>query len=265
MDETPPRRHRRFSGLWALAIALLVFVLVLAGGAWYALRVIQRLPGEIAAQGREMGRSAVREVGDLVRAFRTGSVQRLFATYTTRLEGTNYLQVATLEQVQVFEMEDRAAVFWGTVELPPVIVRATAPVDYTYFVDLEGPWRFELTDRRVVVLAPPLRFNRPAIDISRLRWQVVRGSLLRDEQLVAGQLRREMMGRAAIQAKANVPLVRQTARSQVERFVTNWLLQTFDEEAAGYTVQVYFADEADAWRQAVGEQPVGSVVVRPPG
>ena len=242
----PPRRRPS-----ALVITLVVFMLVLAGGAWYALRVLQRLPGELAAQGREMGRAAVREAGELVRAFRTGSVRRMFATHTTRIEGTNYLQVATLEQTQVFEIEDRSAVFWGTVELPPVIVRATAPVDYTYFVDLEGEWRFELRDRRVLVLAPLLRFNKPAIDISRLRWQVRQGSLLRDEQQVAARLRREMMGRAAIQAKSNLPLVRETSRRQVERFVRNWLLQTFAEEAEGYAVEVYFADETAAWQEAV--------------
>jgi hypothetical protein len=226
---------------WVVAVVLLV----LAGGAWYALRVIQRLPAQLAEQGRQMGRDAVQQVSELVRAFRTGTVSRRWATYTTRLEGTNYLQVATLKQAQVFEMEDRAAVLWGTVELPPVVVRATAPVDYTYFVDLEGQWVFELDERqrRIRVLAPPLRFNKPAIDVSRLRWQVVRGSLLRDEQLVAAQLRREMSGRAAIQAKSNLPLVRPTARQQVEVFVRNWLLQSFDEEARGYDVEVRFADE----------------------
>ena len=256
MDDDRPRRRRR--GPSALATALVVFLLVLAGGAWYALRVIQRLPGELAAQGRAMGQAAVREVGELVRAFRTGSVRRMFATHTTRLEGTNYLQVATIEQVQVFQMQDDAAVLWGTVDLPPVVVRATAPVDTTYYVDLEGEWRLELQEgeRRVVVLAPPVRFNRPAIDLSRLRWQVVRGSLLRDEQLVAAQLRREMMGRAVLQARANLPQVRPTARTEVERFVRSWLLQTFPGEAQEYEVEVFFADETAAWEKAVGPAAV---------
>ena len=256
----PPRRRR--NGSWALAVAILVFTLVLGGGAWYALRVIQRLPGQIADQGREMGRSAVEQVGALVRAFRTGSVSRQFAAYTTRLEGTNYLQVARLQQVQVFQMQDDAAVLWGTVDLPPVVVRATAPVDTTYFVDLEGEWKLELREgeRRVLVQAPPLRFNKPAIDLSRLRWQVVRGSLLRDEQVVAAQLRREMTGRATMQAKANLPLVRETGRRQVEQFVRNWLLQTFPQDATGYDVEVYFRDETAAWQQAMGRPAVA-----PPG
>lgn len=253
MHDTPPqdppasraaqhRPRRPFPVGWTVTA---VFLAVLLGGAWYALRVLRELPEKIGEEGREV----VRDVGDLVRAFRTGSVQRRFEAFTQRVEGTNHLQVVRLDQVQRFQIEDRSAVFWGTVELPPVVVRATAPVQYVYYVDLEGAWRFDLRDERVLVTAPPLRSNKPAIDVSRLRWQVVRGSLLRDEHEVQEQLRRELMGRAAIQARVNVPVVRETARRQVARFVTNWLLQSF-EDAEGYRVEVVFADEAAAVRPA---------------
>jgi hypothetical protein len=83
-----------------------------------------------------------------------------------------------------------------------------------------------------------------------MRWQVVRGSLLRDETEVQDQLRRELMGRAGMQSRANLPLVRETARRQVQRFVTTWLLQTF-EDAEGYAVEVVFADEAAEVERAV--------------
>jgi hypothetical protein len=239
------RPLRRNPTAW-LAGLVAVLILMVAGGAWYATRVLRDLPRAAVAQGRAL----VREVVDLAQGFKTGAVQRRFATYTTRLEGTNYLQVATLQQTQVFELEDRAAVLWGTVELPPVVVRATAPVQYTYFVDLEGTWRLELRDRQVLVLAPPVRFNKPAVDVSRMQWRVVEGSLLRDEQLVLAQLRREITGRTAIQAAANVPLVRETARAQVNRFVRNWLLRSYPD-ADQYQVEVFFAAEAPAWQAAL--------------
>jgi hypothetical protein len=147
-------------------------------------------------------------------------------------------------------------VLWGTVELPPVIVRATAPVDYTYFVDLRGTWRLDLRERAaspgsgsVLVMAPPLRFNKPAVDVSRLRWRVVQGSLLRDEADVQAQLRREITGRTAIQAAANLPLVRETSRAQVAQFVKDWLLRSYPD-ADRYEVRVFFADEAPAWQAA---------------
>jgi hypothetical protein len=237
--EVPRWRGRRPPYGW---IALLVFLLVFAGGAWYALQVLRRLPERVADQGRAMGRAVVDEIGELARAFRTGTVRTRFEAFTNRVEGTNYLQVATLEQTQSFEVEDSTTLLWGTVELPPVVVRANAPVTYTYYVDLEGSWRFDLHDHQVLVTAPPLRYNKPALDVSRLRWQVLRGSLLRDEETVKEQLRRELSGRVAIQGRANLPLVRETARRGVERFVRNWLLQTFGD-AGGYSVEVVFADE----------------------
>ncbi len=245
-DDTP--LHRNPVAWLAALVALLV--LVVAAGAWYAAHVLGRLPAAAAAQGSKL----VHEVADLAHAFKTGSVQRRFAAFTTRLEGTNHLEVATLQQNQVFELEDHAAVLWGTVELPTVVVRATAPVQYTYFVDLEGTWRLELRERtgehRVLVLAPPLHFNKPAVDVSQLRWQVVRGSLLRDETEVQAQLRREITGRTAIQATANLPQVRETARAGVGRFVRNWLLRSYPD-ADHLEVRVFFADEAPAWQAAI--------------
>lgn len=235
-----------------LAGLVAVLIVVVAVGAWYATRALKALPGAAASQGRAL----VKEVVDLARGFKTGTVQRRFAAYTTSLQGTTYLQVATLKQVQTFELEDRTAVLWGTVELPPVIVRATAPVDYTYFVDLRGTWRLDLRERAdapgsgsVIVMAPQLRFNKPAVDVSRLRWRVVQGSLLRDEAYVQEQLRREITGRTAIQAAANMPLVRETSRAQVAQFVKDWLLRSYPD-ANRYEVHVFFADEAPAWQAA---------------
>jgi hypothetical protein len=251
--------HRNPVAWLAGLVALLI--LVVAGGAWYAAHVLRELPRAAAAQGRTL----VRELGELARGFKTGTVQRRFAAYTTSLQGTTYLQVATLKQIQSFELEDRTAVLWGTVELPPVVVRATAPVDYTYFVDLHGTWELRLHEGTpdgvpggragsVLVQAPVLRFNKPAVDVSRLRWQVVQGSLLRDEAAVQTQLRREITGRSAIQAAANVPLVRETARAQVGRFVREWLLRSYPD-AERYEVEVFFADEAPAWQAALKPNP----------
>ena len=100
------------------------------------------------------------------------------------------------------------------------------------------------------MLAPILRFNKPAVDVSRMRWQVVQGSLLRDESAVEAQLRHEISGRAAIQAVANVPQVRETARAQVGRFVKEWLLRSYPD-ADQYQVEVFFADESPAWQSAI--------------
>ena len=221
-----------------MVVLILGTALILAGTALYLFHSLRQVPAEIAAGGERV----VREVRELARAFRQGTVKRLFVSYATSVEGTQRLQVATLRQTEVFGLEDRASTLWGALELPAVAVRATAPVETTYFVDLDGSWEFSLEGNRVQVQAPTLRFNKPAIDASEIRYEVRQGSLIRDEEEILRRLKRELTGRSAIRAKRNLPLVRDTARKQVEEFVRRWLLATF-EDAERYRVEVVFADE----------------------
>jgi hypothetical protein len=239
MDQLPPSPPRSPSP-WPLVVTLLALALLLIGSALYVFRSLRHFPAEVAAGGQQM----VRELQEVARAFTTGSVRHLFVSYAASIEGTAYLQVATLRQTEVFELEDRATTLWGALELPAVAVRATAPVEYTYHVDLHADWRFELRDQRVLVLAPPLGHNKPAIDASLIRYEVRQGSRLRDERAVLQRLKQDLSGRSMAQAENNVGLVRETARRQVHGYVERWLLQTFDD-GESYAVEVFFADEAD--------------------
>lgn len=205
----------------------------------YLFHSLRQVPGELA----EGGRVLVQEAKELAAAFHQGTVTHLFLSYATSIEGTTRLQVATLKQTEVWELRDEASTLWGTLELPAVAVRATAPVETTYFLDLDGEWHFTLEEDRVLVEAPPLRFNKPAIDASQIEYEIRQGSLIRDEAPVLRQLKRELTGRSAIRAKENLPLVRDTARRQVEGFVGSWLLATFDD-ADRYRIEVVFGGEA---------------------
>ena len=61
--------------------------------------------------------------------------------------------------------------------------------------------------------------------------------------MVQDRLRAELTAISALRARQNLPLVRETARRQVEAFVENWLLQRF-ADGRDYRVRVRFADEA---------------------
>jgi len=237
----PTAAPRPRATVHALAYVLVAIVVLTLGslGAWFAfLRTVERAPGAAVEGAREL----VHDLGDLARAFREHTVTRRFESYATTFEGTTRLQVAILQQTEVFELEDDATAFWGALDLPPVRVRATAPVTTTYYVDFEQAWHFELQGRHVVVTAPPLMPNTPAIDASAIRYEVREGSLLRDEDVVLEQLKRELTGRAARRAQDNAALVRDTARLQVEAFVRNWLLSSFGD-GGEYSVFVQFEGE----------------------
>jgi hypothetical protein len=213
-------------------------VAIVTGGALLVLRSARELPGELA----EGGRQALRDLREVAAAFRTGTVTTSFHAHATEVAGTTRLQFAELRQEEVFERRDGEAILWGALALPDVVVEARAPVAYTYFLDLDEEWRFRLEGRDVLVTVPPVEWNRPAVDVSALRFSVREGSVLRDEEVVLDRLRAEMTPLLDRRARQHVGLVRETGRRKVEAFVETWLVRKFSD-GGGYRARVVFADE----------------------
>lgn len=231
----PPGRPTR---AWPIAFAVVAVVALLVGAALYVFRSLRDLPGDAV----EATRGLIRELETVAEAFRRGSVETTFISYATTVSGNTYLQFATLRQTEVFTRLDQASILWGNLDLPDVVVSATAPVEYTAYLDLDDPWRFELAGNRVRVLAPDIRFNTPAIDASEIRYEVRQSSLLRDEQVALQQLKRGLTEMSKARAREQVEIVREIGRRKTEEFVANWLLRAFDD-AEDYTVEVVFPDE----------------------
>jgi hypothetical protein len=118
-------------------------------------------------------------------------------------------------------------------------------VTYTYFLDLDKKWGFRLTEGIVEVRVPPTEWNRPAPDVSALRFSVREGSVLRDEQLVLDRLQGDLTPLLDRRARTHVPLIREAGRRKVEAFVETWLVQRF-ADGREYRARVVFADEAAA-------------------
>jgi hypothetical protein len=217
---------------------VVVLGLAAIGAALYALLTLTALPGDALRATRGL----LGDARKLASAFRTGTVTTSFASYATQLTGSSRLQVATLRQLEVFERKDEAAIFWGQLLLPDVIVEARAPVEYIYYLDFKEPWSFVLEDRTLAVKAPPVRWNAPAVDVSTLRYEIRKGSVLRDEAAVMEKLRQGLSELAQQRARAHVPLVRDTARRQTEEFVETWLKTKFSD-GGNVRARGTFADE----------------------
>ena len=218
---TTPRAH--FG--WPQAFAIVAVVVVLAA----TLVIMSLVRGardgaEAIAQGSQ---EAVAGIERIAAAFKTGTIRETFFSYATAMSGSNYLQFATLNQTEVFEREDSATALWGQLELPAVIVRATAPVEYTYYLDLEGEWSFLLADDVLTVTAPPIQYNQPAIDASALEFEVRQDSLLRDEEAALAKLKSGLVPMARQRARSNLGLIRELGRNRTRSFVETWLTQSF--------------------------------------
>ncbi|MCB1054263.1 MAG: hypothetical protein KDD11_01970 [Acidobacteria bacterium] len=219
-------------------MAVLGVVAMLLGTFLYVFHSLRKIPGEAVAEGRKV----LADLGRVAAAFNQGTVTTSFLSYATEIEGSSYFQFATLKQTEVFERRDAASTLWGYLELPAIVVRATAPVETTYYVDLDGRWEFTSDGHRIHVVAPPIRFNTPAVDVSKLRLEVAAGSLLRDEQQALDRLREGITHLSFQRARENIPLVRETARQRVEAFVGQWLAERF-VDGDDFDVEVRFRDE----------------------
>jgi hypothetical protein len=223
---------------WALAFAAVAVVAIVAGTFVYVFRSARSLPEDVIQGGKQ----ALQQLVNVAAAFRTGTVTTTFRSYATEVTGTTRLQFAEVRQMEVFERRDAAVVLWGTFALPDVVVEARAPVEYTYFLDLDKEWQFHLEGKDVHVLVPPVEYNRPAVDVSALRYEIREGSVLRDEQIALDRLRAQLSSLAERRARQQIPLVRDTGRRSVEAFVETWLVQRF-ADGDGYRARVRFADE----------------------
>jgi hypothetical protein len=225
--------ERSTSSRWPLALAATAVAVVgiLAAAGLYVFKSARQIPKDV-----------LHDLKDIAQAFRTGTVTTSFVSYATEVSGSNRLQFATLRQMEVFERKDSVAVFWGRLELPEVIVEARAPVEYTYYLDLDARWEFRLEGSTIRVLAPEIRFNAPAIDASAIRYEVRAGSIFRREQEVLDRLREGLTEAAKYRARENIALVRELGRRKTAEFVEKWLARSFTDKET-YRVEVVFADE----------------------
>jgi len=221
-----------------LVVAVLALTLAFLGGLLFLLKRASDVPREMAREGRE----ALKEVRSIAEAFRTGTITTSFTSYATEVGATSYFQFATLKQVEVFQRKDTATLLWGQLALPDVVVEARAPITYTYYLDLAKPWKLEQDGKTVLVTAPAIEFNTPAIDASAVRFEVREGSLFRDEDVAIEALRSGLTRMSLEKARQNIPLVREVGRHKAEEFVERWLETTFSD-GRGYHAKVSFADE----------------------
>jgi hypothetical protein len=209
-----------------LALGIVAFLL---------LRACARAPADVVERA---GRALV----DLAAAFQQGRVTTEFISFATSVQGSQRLQFGTIKQMEIFTRTDEATTAFGYVPLPDVVVEARAPVEYTYFLDLNGKWDFVLEDGVLHVHAPAIQFNQPAVDISATKLEIRQGSVFRDTKAAQENLRQSITSLARLKARENIHLVRETGRRQTTEFVENWLMRTF-ADGKRYPVKVHFPDD----------------------
>ncbi len=220
----------------------MAIVLILVAGAVYVFKSCLAVPGETMDKASRVAVKVGQQMERVAAAFRKGTITTTFTSYATSISGSQYLQFATLSQEERFTRTDESSMAFGYIPLPDVIVEANAPVTYTYYLDLNDKWDFFLQRGAISVIAPDIKFNKPAVDASRITYEVKKNSLIRNTTEAMAHLKESITLLSYKKARSNIELVRETGRRQTETFVQNWLARAF-ADGTNYPVTVRFRSE----------------------
>jgi hypothetical protein len=216
---------------WAFPVMWMVIVLILAGSGLYVFRSCMQLPGKAGAQ-----------LAEIAAAFKQGTITSTFTSYAASVGGSQDFQFGHITEHVVFTRKDEKTYGWGYVPMPDVIVEADAPVNFIYYLNLNDRWDFQLRDGTIYVIAPDIKYNKPAVDISKVTYTVKKDSILRNTTDAMENLRASITSMSFKKAEENIPLIRETGRKQTETFVQNWLSKSF-ADGHKYPVKVLFRAE----------------------
>jgi hypothetical protein len=227
---------------WAWPIACMVIVLLLVSGGVFVFKSCRDLPVDTIEKTGKLVDTVGRRLEEVAAAFNRGTITTTFTSEATTLSGSQYFQFATLMQHEVFTRTDEASTGFGYIPLPEVIVEARAPVTYTYYLDFNARWDFQLKDGVIRVIAPDIKPNKPAVDASSITYEVKKNSMFRNTTEAMNNLKSSITSLSYQKALTNISLVRETGRAKTEQFVENWLERNFSD-GKKYPVKVRFSDE----------------------
>jgi hypothetical protein len=186
-------------------------------------------------------------IKELSESFETGKIETEFRDYVTEVKGLHRLQVASLKTVDIFTKVDSKSILWNLIDLPDVKVEIKLPVEYTYYLDLNDKWDFQIDDSNstIKVYAPLIKPGTPAVDISGMNVTVQEGSILRDTDEVKEKLISELTERLQNLSFKKIEWIREAARKETIAFVNNWFVQIYFKglEAKPKLDSLFFADE----------------------
>jgi hypothetical protein len=223
-------------------VVWLATLLILVGAGLYVFKSCRDLPGETLDKAGKLADKVGQQLQKVAAAFQQGTITTTFASSATTLSGSQYFQFATLSQTETFTRTDQSSLAYGYIPLPDIVVEATAPITYTYYLDLNERWEFRLEGGVIWVTAPDIKYNKPAVDASRITYEVRKDSLLRNTTEARESLKNSITWLSYKKAEANTDLVRETGRKQTETFVQNWLARSF-ADGKNYPVKVRFRNE----------------------
>ena len=182
-------------------------------------------------------------ISKLLHDISTDSMMISFSNYNTTIKGVSKFQVAELTQMALLTNHQNGSLINLYKDAD---VEITVPVEYTYTVSFSEPWSITVDSSNVItvnIIAPKIRPNTPAPNISQLKEQKINSNFLNNGNKAMNQLKNEITPRLKITAIDNVPLIREIARKRINDYFRKWLVNSYSLYNVPIIVTVKFIDE----------------------
>ncbi|GEM_PF-6362841 len=129
--------------------------------------------------------------------------------------------------------------------LSSAIIEVRAPVTYNYFVDMKGNWKISCEGDMLTVVAPKLKVEEPAVDLSRMETIIDSGKLIFGEKDKLEELRKQfypdMMKKSL--SPEYLEMIREDARRSLAEFANGWITAELIKKYPVKYISVKFEDE----------------------
>ncbi len=234
---------------WAKSVSRIAITAIVFSSVVFLVVYLFGIPRALLISTDKILSNRAEDVKKIIVAFNSGTVRTNFYSRPTTVSSSNFLQLTKLENTETFNKADSFD-YWADVE-----VEIRAPVEYTFYVDLRGEWKFRVKEHEnlseileipeVSVFAPEIKWNKPSVDISRMTNQIRRSSIFRNEEALIKKLQAEITEILNQRASEQVNLIREIARKSAKQFIEDWFLNTMfkDFKVKPRIVSLSFADE----------------------
>jgi hypothetical protein len=180
-----------------------------------------------------------------------------FLTKVTQVKASNVLidigrthgdvlEVASpLKTMELFSKSDSRFAAWGKVYLGTSTSEIKVPASYRYHIKLSEMKGTKMKDKELVVKVPAIYPSLPvAFDTAGVEKRSEDGWFRFDGEQLLAELEKNITPELERRAQQHLPVIKETARKDIELFVQKWIVESHPEHRENITgVRVVFEGE----------------------
>lgn len=174
-------------------------------------------------------------------------ITQTFIGYTEQMKKVQHLLLLKITRNETDRKEYRFSHPWimNGKTLSSSVMEVRAPVTYSYYVDMKGPWKIVCEGETLTIVAPKIQVEEPAVDLTRLDTHIDSGKLIFNEPAKLEELRRQFYTDMVKKATSReyMESIREDARRSLAEFANGWIVADLAKKFPVKYISVRFEDE----------------------